>query len=265
MNTNSDFVKVCEQSARAAASVLLEWKGRFRAREKGPCDLVTEADLAAQEAVRSVVLGAFPDHDFLGEEDTAALVRRSPYRWIVDPLDGTTNYVHGVPNYAVSVALEHEGRLLVGTVYDPSADECFTAIRGEGAQLNNQPIRVSDISDLSQALVSVSFPARVELGSRPMQDFEKIIVRAQAVRRSGSAAINLCYVACGRFDAYFARETKAWDVAAGALLVEEASGMITGIDGREFSLDQPRFIAAGSSKLHAEIFSLIGDKSAVPA
>ncbi len=265
MNANRDFITVCEQSARAAAAVLLEWKGRFRAREKGPSDLVTEADEAAQEAVRRIVLGAFPEHDFLGEEDTAAYDRRSPYRWIVDPLDGTTNYVHGVPSYAVSVALEHEGRLLVGTVYDPSMDECFSAVRGEGAQMNNQPIRVSEITDLSLALISVSFPARVELGTRPMQDFEKIIVRAQAVRRSGSAALNLCYVACGRFDAYFARETKAWDVAAGALLVGEAGGTITGIDGGEFSLDQPRFIAAGSARLHAEIYGLIGDKPAAPA
>jgi myo-inositol-1(or 4)-monophosphatase len=262
MNANNDFVKVCERSARAAAAVLLEWKGRFRAREKGPSDLVTEADEAAQEAIRKIVLGAFPDHDFLGEEDSAPIVRRSPYRWIVDPLDGTTNYVHGVPDYAVSVALEYEGQLLVGTVYNPSADECFTAIQGAGATLNGQPIHTSAAIGLSQSLVAVSFPARVELGSRPMQDFEKIIVRAQAIRRSGSAAINLCYVACGRFDAYFARETKAWDVAAGALLIREAGGTITGADGRAFSLDHPRFIAAGTKQLHTEIYSLIGDKPA---
>ncbi|MEX2139277.1 MAG: inositol monophosphatase family protein [Pirellulales bacterium] len=262
MSINDEFATVCEQSARAGAAVLREWKGRFRAREKGPSDLVTEADEASQEAVRRVILAAFPDHDVLGEEDTAPLVRRSPYRWIVDPLDGTTNYVHGVPNYAVSIALEHEGLLLVGTVYDPSTDECFTAVRGQGARLNGEPLRVSATDDLELALVAVSFPARVVAGSRPMVDFEKVIVRARAVRRTGSAALNLCYVACGRFDAYFARETKSWDVAAGALLVSEAGGTITGIDGREFSVDRPKFIAAGSAKLHAELLALVGDNSA---
>jgi myo-inositol-1(or 4)-monophosphatase len=259
MSINNEFATVCERAARAGAAVLMDWKGRFRAREKGPSDLVTEADEASQEAVRCAILEAFPDHDVLGEEDSAPLVRRSPYRWIVDPLDGTTNYVHGVPQYAVSVALEHQGKLLAGTVYDPSADECFTAALGQGARLNGEPISTSATSDVSLALVAVSFPARVVLGSRPMQDFEKVIVRAQAVRRSGSAALNLCYVGCGRFDAYFARETKAWDVAAGALLVSEAGGTITGIDGQDFSVDRPKFLAAGSAKLHAELYELVGD------
>jgi myo-inositol-1(or 4)-monophosphatase len=258
MHVNQEFVSVCERSARAGAAVLLEWRGRFRAREKGPSDLVTEADEASQEAVRRVILAAFPDHDILGEEDSAPLVRRSAYRWIVDPLDGTTNYVHGVPQYGVSVALEHDAKLLAGAVYDPSADECFAAARGDGARLNGEPIRASATSDLSSALVAVSFPARVEVGSRPMQDFEKVIVRARGVRRTGSAALNLCYVACGRFDAYFARETKAWDVAAGALLVVEAGGTITGIDGQEFCVDRPQFLAAGSAKLHAELHALVG-------
>jgi myo-inositol-1(or 4)-monophosphatase len=260
MNANQKFAKVCEDSARAGAEALLAWKGRFKVREKGPADLVTEADLASQEAVRGTILGSFPDHDVLGEEDTGPSIRKSAYRWIVDPLDGTTNYVHGVPQYAVSVALEHDGQLLVGTVYDPSTDECFTAVRGEGARLNGERFSASDASEISQALVAVSFPAQVERGSRPMVDFENVVVRCRAVRRSGSAALNLAYVACGRYDAYFARETKAWDVAAGALLISEAGGIITGIDGRPFSLERPKFIAAGSTKLHAEIFGLVGDR-----
>jgi myo-inositol-1(or 4)-monophosphatase len=260
MNVNSDFVKVCETAARAGASALLAWKGRIHVREKGPADLVTEADLASQEAIQATILDAFPDHDFLAEEDTAPAARRSAYRWIVDPLDGTTNYIHRVPQYAVSVALEHDSQILVGTVYDPSADECFAAVRGGGARLNGEPFHSSATVDISKAMVAVSFPARVELGSRPLLDFEKVVVRCRAVRRSGSAALNLCYVACGRFDAYFARETKAWDVAAGALLVTEAAGTITGIDGKPFSLERPAFIAAGSTGLHAELFNLVGDR-----
>jgi myo-inositol-1(or 4)-monophosphatase len=259
MIINADLASVCEDSARAAAGVLLDWKGRFHVREKGPSDLVTEADLAAQEAVRKVVLAAYPGHDVLGEEDSNQLVRRSPYCWIIDPLDGTTNYVHGVPHYAVSVAVAHDDRVLAGVVFDPSADECFRAVLGAGASLNGVAIRSSGTKNLAEGLIAVSFPARVELGSRPMDDFNKVIVRSRAIRRTGSASLNLCYVACGRFDAYFARETKAWDVAAAALIVSEAGGVITGVDGRPFSLARPRFIAAGTANLHAELLALIGD------
>jgi myo-inositol-1(or 4)-monophosphatase len=147
---------------------------------------------------------------------------------------------------------------MAGVVFDPSADECFCAEHGKGAWLNGEPIRSSATTSLAEGLIAVSFPTRVELGSRPLEDFEKVVVRSRAVRRTGSAALNLCYVACGRFDAYFARETKAWDVAAAALLVSEAGGTITGIDGRPFSLARPRFIAAGSAALHAELFAIIG-------
>jgi myo-inositol-1(or 4)-monophosphatase len=260
MSTNAEFAKVCEQSARAGAAVLQSWKGRFSVREKGPSDLVTEADEAAQEAVKRTILEAYPDHDVLGEEDQAPRKRTSSYRWIVDPLDGTTNYVHGVPHYAVSIALERDGQLLTGAVYDPSVNECFIAVQGEGAWLNGQPIRASATTEIAAALVAVSFPAQVVAQSRPLVDFEKIIVRCRAVRRTGSAALNLCYVACGRFDAYFARETKAWDVAAGALLVSEAGGSITGIDGQPFTVDQPKFVAAGSKKLHTDLFEIVGDQ-----
>ena len=195
--------------------MLQDWRGRFSVREKGPADLVTDADEASQEAVRLTILTAFPDHDVLAEEDRALEERKSDYRWIVDPLDGTTNYVHGVPHYAVSIAMEHNGRLIAAAVYDPSADECFTAGFGDGARVNATPIRASETTLLGEALVAVSFPALVERGSRSLEDFLKLIVRSRAVRRTGSAALNLCYVAAGRFDAYSARETRPWDVAAG--------------------------------------------------
>src|SRR5688500_6787584 len=168
MSTNTEFARICERSARAGAAVLQSWKGRFNVREKGPSDLVTEADEASQEAVKHTILEAFPDHDVLGEEDQTARKRTSSYRWIVDPLDGTTNYVHGVPHYAVSIALEHEGQLLTGAVYDPSVNECFIGVHGGGAWLNGQPIRASVTTELSAALVAVSFPARVVAQSRPL-------------------------------------------------------------------------------------------------
>jgi myo-inositol-1(or 4)-monophosphatase len=259
MNDLKHFLTVAEQAARVGGRVLQDWRGRFSVREKGPADLVTDADEASQEVVRLTILTAFPDHDVLAEEDRALEERRSDYRWIVDPLDGTTNYVHGVPHYAVSIAMEHNGRLIAAAVYDPSADECFTAGLGVGARVNSTPIRASETTVLDEALVAVSFPALVERGSRSLEDFLKLIVRSRAVRRTGSAALNLCYVAAGRFDAYSARETRPWDVAAGALLVQEARGVIVGIDGRPFTVDKPQFIATGTPELNAALLELIGD------
>jgi myo-inositol-1(or 4)-monophosphatase len=259
MVESNRFLTVAERAARVGGLVLQDWRGRFSVREKGPADLVTDADEASQEAVRQVILAEFPGHDVLAEEDRVLAERRSEFRWIVDPLDGTTNYVHGVPHYAVSVALEHNGQLVAAAVYDPSADECFTAGHRGGAKLNRRPIRASDTTALSEALVAVSFPAMVEPGSRSLVDFEKLVVRARAVRRSGSAALNLCYVASGRFDAYSARETRPWDVAAGALLVQEAGGSIVRIDGRPFTVEKPQFIATGTVELNATLMALVGD------
>ncbi|MDX1963360.1 MAG: inositol monophosphatase family protein [Pirellulales bacterium] len=254
-----EFVEVAQRAARAGGQVLLDWQGRFQVREKGPSDLVTEADLASQNAIRSVILASFPNHDVLGEEDQAPTERTSPYRWIVDPLDGTTNYVHRVPHYCVSVALEKEGQVQSGCIYDPISRECFTASRGGGAYLNGKTIRASGTTELAQALIAVGFPAKVQPGSREITDLGQILTHCQAVRRTGSAALNLAYVACGRFDAYWARETKAWDVAAGLLLVQEAGGVITGFDGGPPRLDKPRYVACGTAALHEEVMRIAYD------
>ena len=260
---SSELLTVCEQAARAGGAVLLDWAGRFSVREKGPADLVTDADLASQEAVRRVVLNAFPDHDFLSEEDGPGDAEKgrgaSRYRWICDPLDGTTNYVHRVPEFAVSVAVERNGELQAGCVFNPVTAECFTGSRGGGAFLNGRPIHASGVEQLEQALLAVSFPPRVLPDSLALKEFGLAATRAQAVRRTGSAALNLCYVAAGRFDAYFARETKTWDVAAGWLLIREAGGIVTDINGGPCHLDNPRFIAAGSEALRSEIQTLLGD------
>src|SRR5262249_35943039 len=162
--------------------------------------------------------------------------------WIVDPLDGTTNYVHRIPEYAVSLALERGGEVLVGCVFHPLAGECYTAARGGGAFLNGQRLRASGVVGLSQAVVAASFPPKVTSDSPALADFARVILTCQSIRRTGSAALNLCYVAAGRFDAYWAHETKTWDVAAGSLLVREAGGVITAIDGSPFSVDRPQFI-----------------------
>jgi myo-inositol-1(or 4)-monophosphatase len=252
----SHYLKVCEQAARAGGAVLLDWVDRFAVREKGPADLVTEADLASQQAVKEILLGTFPEHGFLGEEGGDPLAHR-PYRWIVDPLDGTTNYVHQVPQYAVSVALEHEGELVVGTVFDPVSGECFTAEAGKGAFLNGKRLQVSNVENLAQALVVASFPAKVRRGAAEIDDFVEVLLEAQALRRTGSAALNLSYVAAGRFDAYWATETKIWDVAAGFLLIQEAGGVVTDLTGGPYVLDRPRFVAAATGPLHASLVEIL--------
>ena len=259
-----DFLAVCEQAARAGGAALLEWVERFTVREKGPSDPVTEADLASQEAVRRIVLGAFPDHDFLSEEEapkeTAAATSgggEPRYRWIVDPLDGTTNYVHRIPEYAVSLALEKGGEVVAATVFNPVHGECYTAAKGRGAFLNGRRLHASGVTDMGHAVVAASFPPRVKADSAVMVDFARIIVAAQSVRRTGSAALNLCYVAAGRFDAFWARDTMIWDVAAGWLIVCEAGGIMTAFDGGPFRLDRPHFIATATEPLHQELRSIL--------
>jgi len=252
-----DPLTICEQAARAGGDVLQQWVGRFTAREKGPSDLVTEADLASQEAIRDIVLGQFPEHGFVSEEGEEPLTDEYEYCWIVDPLDGTMNYVHQVPHYAVSIALRRYGRVIVGAIYDPVNEECFTAEKGKGAFLNGRRLHVSDVDTLDKALIAASFSARVSADSPEVAQFNRALLQCQGVRRTGSAALNLCYVACGRFDAFWALSTKSWDVAAGVLLVEEAGGVVTDIAGAPLDLARPHPVASASSALHEQFLTML--------
>jgi myo-inositol-1(or 4)-monophosphatase len=257
----SDFLSTCEQAARAGGQILLDWIGRFGIKEKGPSDVVTDADFASQKEIRRILLSAFPNHGFLGEEGNPAAKGMSEFRWLVDPLDGTLNYVRQIPHYCVSIALEHGDKLVCGAVYDPVSNDCFTAEAGQGALLNGQRLHASAITEIARAVVSVSFPPRVEPHSRELAEFERVVTSALAVRRTGSAALNLCYVAAGRFDAYWGGNTKPWDIAAGALMIQEAGGIITGYDGGALVLDDARFIAACTKPLHDQMRRLVGDAS----
>ena len=257
----SDFQDVSDRAARLAGAVLLDWAGRFQVREKGRSDLVTEADLASQEVIRATLLGAFPKHGFLGEEGGGKPSEDRGYRWIVDPLDGTTNYVHGIPNYSVSIALEQAGKLLVGTVFDPVSGECYSAAAGGGAFLNGRRISVSSVSRLDQAVVAMSFPPGLTRESAELTEFLQIILLAQSMRRFGSSALNLCFVAAGRFDAYWSSSAKIWDVAAGLLLVEEAGGVVRNRQGGPLLLDPPHFMSAATPELEAELTTALSAKS----
>lgn len=246
---------------------MLEWRDRFQAWEKAPRDLVTEADLASERVIRSVVLGAFPDHGFIGEEDAASLststgggpglAGQPEYCWIVDPLDGTTNYVHGLRTFAVSVALARLGEVLAGVVLDPVMGECYSAAAGEGAYLNGLRLRTSGCSQVGDALVAAGFSTGVPRGSIEVARFIEVLHACRAVRRLGSAALNLCYVAAGRLDAYFAASVKLWDIAAGMLLVREAGGVVTALDAGPVNLEQPQFAASATEELHCVLLQLL--------
>jgi myo-inositol-1(or 4)-monophosphatase len=243
----------------------MSWASRFQAREKAPRDLVTDADLASQEAIRAFLAREFPDHGFLGEEAGGAQpAAGARYCWIVDPLDGTANYVHGLPYYCVSVALAEWGRVVCGCVFQPCTGECFVAEAGQGAFLDGRRLEVSRVERLAEALLAASFSPKVERDSPQVAQFVSALLAAQSLRRMGAAALNLAYLAAGRFDAYWATDTKLWDVAAGLLLVQEAGGIVTGLEGRPVDLERPAFAAAATPQLHAELISLLAGTAGAP-
>ena len=247
-----EYVAVAVDGARRAGEVLQALRHRFDVREKGLSDLVTNADLDAQKTIRQAIHARFPEHDFLGEEDDDRPSCSSPYRWIVDPLDGTTNYVHGYPYYSVSIALTVAGELTVGVVYDPNRDECFVAAAGQGATLNGQPIHVSEQADLRRCLLVTGFPADVARTQCNVDHFVAMIQRCRSIRRLGSAALNLAYVACARLDGYWEMGLFPWDTAAGVLLVREASGRVTRPDGTPYDLYRAGLLATNAC-VHAEM------------
>jgi myo-inositol-1(or 4)-monophosphatase len=254
-----EFLATAEEAVREGGAVLAGMLGRAKVREKGPSDLVTEADFASQEVVRKIVLGAFSDHGFIGEEDHPSggnITGNGEYRWILDPLDGTTNFVHGVPHFCVSLALERQGSVLVGAVYDPMAGECYLAEAGKGSRLNGAPIFTSTIIDLSQSLAAVGLPCVVGPESPDLRLFNEALKACQAVRRTGSAALNLCYVAAGRFDVAWNYSTKIWDVAAGALIIQEAGGTIESPYGGDFNVHEGQLFSAANDTLMEQLRDL---------
>jgi myo-inositol-1(or 4)-monophosphatase len=218
--------------------------------KKGPIDLVTAADLAAEREFRALIERRFPTHAVLGEEGVAT-GGSAEYRWIVDPLDGTTNFAHGLALFCVSIALEIAGRVEVAVVFDPVADELYTAERGEGARLNGVPIRVSPTATLIDGLLCTGFPYTVgdDLAAH-VSVFAAFLGRSRAVRRLGSAALDLCYVAAGRFDGFWEDGLHAWDLAAGALIVEEAGGRVTDFGDAAVDLARGQILAT-NGRLHS--------------
>lgn len=237
------------QVARDAGGVLVDRLGRtLQVSNKGAIDLVTEADLASEKLIIERIRSHYPRHGILAEESGASEgptnPERAEWKWIIDPLDGTTNYAHGYPCFCVSIGVEREGKLELGVVYDPLRNEVFAAERGRGATLNERPIRVSAVEDLGRAMVCTGFPYNVRERPDFARDFSNFTMRAQAVRRDGSAALDLAYIACGRFDGFWEDGLNPWDLAAGVLLIEEAGGKVTDFQGTALDIYTQRVLAS---------------------
>lgn len=241
------MLNIAVKAARRAGAVInrAALEGGLEVRAKNRNDFVTQVDRAAEQAVIDVIRRAYPDHSFLAEESGAAPGARTEYLWVIDPLDGTTNYIHGFPQYCVSIALEHKGTLTQAVVYDPWKNELFTASRGRGAFLDDRRMRVSKCAHLKDALVGTGFPfkemSRLELYLRQLRT---LMGTCAGVRRAGSAALDLAYVAAGRMDAFWEMGLSRWDMAAGALLIQEAGGLVSDLQGGSGFLDSGDIVAA---------------------
>ncbi|MCX5890748.1 MAG: inositol monophosphatase family protein [Deltaproteobacteria bacterium] len=260
-------VQTGRQAALAAGAVLRQnYSKPHQITMKGAIDPVTESDLQSQELIIALIRQRFPKHSILAEEtlgdeageQPAPAVPEPPlFRWIIDPLDGTVNFAHGYPAFCVSIAFEAAGRLEYGVIYDPLRDELFEARRGGGARLNGQPIKVSTIDRLDRALVATGFPYDIrERLAETLGRMERILGQVQGLRRGGSAALDLCYVACGRFDGFYEENLKPWDTAAGIVIISEAGGRVTALDGGEYDIYSPNILASNGF-LHNKIMACL--------
>ena len=252
-----DFLAVAVEAARKAGGILKEnLHGTREITYKGDINLVTEMDTRSERAVVGTLRASFPDHGIIAEEETT-IRNGSGYTWIIDPLDGTTNYAHGYPCFSVSIALEHEGDVITGVVYDPMRDELFTAQKGQGAYLNGKRIKVSIVDTLIKSLLATGFPYDRKVSEKNNLDyFHDLLMASQEVRRDGSAALDLCSVAAGRFDGFWELKLKPWDVAAGSLIVCEAGGRVTDLSGNTFDIFADEVLASNGI-IHGQMVEIL--------
>ena len=249
------------ETAREAGQILLEKFGRkIEISKKGKINLVTEADFASEKLIIEKIRSRYPKHSILaeesGESNAAVTSGENVWKWIIDPLDGTTNYAHGYPCFCVTIALEHQGEIVLGVTFDPTRDELFAAEKGQGATLNNKKISVSETSALSEALIVTGFPYNFAEKDNFVDHLNDFLVHSRGVRRDGSAAIDMAYVACGRFDGFWEEGLNPWDVAAGVLLIEEAGGRISYYDNSPFSIYKAP-ICASNDLIHSEMLEIL--------
>ncbi|MFC1620507.1 inositol monophosphatase family protein [Candidatus Neomarinimicrobiota bacterium] len=244
--------------AHRAGDILMDKFLRLeRVSKKGAVDLVTEADLASEREIVMSIRNAFPNHAVIAEEGDYDLAQPSPYRWVIDPLDGTTNYVHGLPIFAVSIGYQHDGDTKVGVVLNPAHNEEYTAIKGKGARLNGEPIKVSQVSQLSESLVVTGFPyTHNDLFLRTFDLFREIYGRCQGGRRLGAAAVDFCYVAAGRFEAFYEAGLNPWDLCAGDLICREAGGKTSDWQGEPIPFSGRRILAS-NGLIHDQLLDVL--------
>ena len=249
------LLDTCKEAAHRGGKELVDRMGSARVSKKVRGDLVTEADFASQQKIRQLVEEVYPDHAFLGEEEDGSLktLPDEGFCWIVDPLDGTMNYVHQLRSFSVSIGVAYNKQLIAGVVLDPLLNECYEGAIGMGAKLNGDSIHTSDCEDRNDALMVCSFSGKVGPDSVEVTRFLQVLEQAASVRRLGSAALNLCYIACGRLDGYWATSISLWDVAAGWVIAHEAGAFSSHLDGHPLDLKDPRFLTAANPKLHAEL------------
>ncbi len=254
----NQYLKTAEKAALKAADLILKHRGSAVSSEKSLNNLVTEADYKAQEAIIEVISESYPDHSIIAEEKDLTANVDSENLWIIDPLDGTNNFAHNIPHYCISLAFAQIGRVMTGVIYDPERDEMFAAIRNEGACLNKSPISVSRTKSLQESVVATGFYYdRGIMMRKTLQSIENLFDNnIHGIRRFGSAALDLCWVACGRFDAYFEYNLSVWDFAAGMLILRESGGKINDQKGEEINLNSTG-IAASNGNFHEHFLKVV--------
>ena len=255
---SESFLPAMSAIAREAGALLVHYfHQHLKIEYKGDADLVTAADRAAEVLIRERIREQWPTHDVLGEEQGLS-DQGSEYRWYVDPLDGTTNFAHGYPVFCVSLGLEYKGRVIAAAVYDPTRDELFSAEQGRGAQLNGEAIHASKTAALKECLLATGFPSHKRHKNPNIYFYHQITLHSHGVRRAGSAALDLCNVASGRFDGFWEFNLNPWDTAAGVLIVEEAGGRVTRFDGAPFEINSSETLAS-NGLIHDALLREFGD------
>ena len=258
--TTARLLSVAVDACKSAGGLLLDYaRSGFQVEHKNAIDLVTDADRGAEQCIVDHIRAHFPTHSTLAEERGIDAPLTSRYQWIIDPLDGTTNFAHRFPVYAVSIGVEWNGRGVVGVVYDPTRDELFTAEAGRGAYLNGHPMTVSNTTQLDGALMVTGFAYDIrDTADNNLNHFARFALKAQGVRRTGSAALDLCYVAAGRFDGFWEVKLSPWDMAAGVVILRAAGGRVTDLRGHEHSIYQSEVVAS-NGRIHDEMLAVISE------
>jgi myo-inositol-1(or 4)-monophosphatase len=246
-----NFLQFMQETAREAGELLLSYFGKVAIEYKGDVDLVTEADRKSEKLIIGKLKSRWPEHDTTAEE-SARTATGSDYRWYIDPLDGTTNFAHGYPVFCVSIAVDYKGERVAGVIFDPTRNEMFSAAKSAGAEMNGRKIRVSKTTSLGESLLATGFPSHKRHKNPNIRFYHQLSLRTHGVRRAGSAALDLAYVACGRYDGFWEFNLNPWDTAAGVLLAEEAGGKVTGFLGERFDIAS-REVLASNGILHAEL------------